>query len=323
MAARGDRSRRNKPSKAGPSASTTPEIEAEVLQQLAELGLVVPVRDPNRPHTNTEGRCWKVGMAGLPAKGGGSFHGRFPCRSRGCDGCASLWANQEMAQFRQAQPDFVGLSPITTENLSYRPSTDKIDARALWVTSVLTPPESLKLLKGPDRHAARRRLVVQGHPVEYVVVPCDGVAVVVASADLTEEKARGRPLTAPTSGWWLPTAVAHFFLHRVLSSTAVCGRIFWTKGWRPKEEQPLKRAHVIAAPPRITETAHRILRSEGYVFTPSGPSWSSEDPMDVLLDAKRRAETVLEDPRCSVCDVVIGPDDDHWWRDGAGPMRGV
>ena len=38
--------------------------------------------------------------------------------------------------------------------------------------------------------------------------------------------------------------------------------------------------------------------------------------MDILLDAKRRAERFWEDPRCSACSVVIGVEDHHWWRDG-------
>ena len=294
---------------------STEDVEAEVLRRLAEVGLLVPTREPNRPHTKTEERCWKVGLAGFRASGGSSFHGRFPCNSRGCEACAFKWADQEMAEFRREHPDFVGVSPIAKENLVYRACADKLPPGALWVTSATTPPESVSLLK--DRLATRcKRLRVKGQPVEYVVIPCDGAVIIVATADLTEGKAQGRPLVAPTSGQWLEGAVADLFFHRVLSSTAVCGRIFWSAAWKPKEEKSERKVYVIAGPPRITQTAHQILFSEGYVFTASGPSWTSEDPVDVLFEAKRRAERFWEDPRCSACSVAIGVEDHHGWHDG-------
>jgi hypothetical protein len=189
------------------------------------------------------------------------------------------------------------------------------------VTSVLTPPESVKLLK--DRTATRRkRLVVKGQAVEYVVVPCDGVAMIFASADLAEEKAGGRPLIAPASGWWLPTAVADLILYRVLCSTAVCGRIFWTTEWKPKEQKPQKKAHVIAGSPLVTETAWRILTSEGYEYDPSASPWQREDPVGVLHDAKERAERFWDNPRCTACNTGITRDAEHWWRDGQARCGG-
>jgi hypothetical protein len=145
-----------------------------------------------------------------------------------------------------------------------------------------------------------------------VLVPCHGATVIVSTADLTGKNARGRPQLAPTSGWWCPVAVAVLFLIRTLTSTAVNGRIWWTKGWKP--DKPARKVYAATGSALVAQTAYKILSSEGYEFKAQGPSWISEDPVDVLREAMSRAGKFWSDPHCSACDAQITPDTEYWWR---------
>jgi hypothetical protein len=291
------------------------EIEAQVLQRLAEVGLVVPTRDPNRPHTKTEQRCEQGGAVGFPVGGGKSFFYRPRCKSKGCPrGCAELLVAWEMVRISHCHPGFVGIEDVHRNSPAYVTNADKIPHDALWVTSVATPPEDPRLVK--ERVNKRvERLVRSGLKVECVLVPCDGATIIVSTVELADQKVRGRKQLAPTSGWWCPPGVALLVLSRTLASTAVNGRIWWTKGWKPVK--PPKRAHVVSGSALIAKTACRILQSENYEF--SGPSWAAmweDDPHEVLHDAKDSAERFWLDPRCTICDAEIGPQEDYWWRAG-------
>jgi hypothetical protein len=138
--------------------------------------------------------------------------------------------------------------------------------------------------------------------------------IVICTADLARANVRGRRALAPTSGWWCPNAAAHLYLERVLGSTAVCGRVSWSTRWHP-EDLP-KKALAVVGSKLITMTVQRILLSEGFEYDPEALSWVRNDPLDVLRDTKRRAEAFWADPKCAVCDIVIKPDDEHWWRHG-------
>ncbi len=167
--------------------------------------------------------------------------------------------------------------------------------------------------------ALKERLLTRirrlGRPVEHVVVPCDGVAIVASTADLDEEQNLGRPHVSPTSGRWLPLDVAALFLDRVLSSTAVLGHVFWSEGWKADEEEPGDGIFT-SGRPLITETACRILWSEGYEFDRSATDWGPDVADDILLGAQRRAQEFWSHPRCAACDTAITPDDKYWWQEG-------
>ena len=60
------------------------QFEDDVLRRLAGHGLVVPTRDPNRPHTKTELKCGKKGANGVPLEGGRSFFWKPWCKAKGC-----------------------------------------------------------------------------------------------------------------------------------------------------------------------------------------------------------------------------------------------
>lgn len=294
------------------------DIEDDVLARLADLGLVVPTRDPNRQHTKTELRCWKWGVVGVKGapKGGKPFKGRHPCKRPGCEGCVERWAEQEMSGLVQAEPDFVGIGPVYRQlPLAYTAKPDKIPA--LWVATVPTPPESVGTLS--ERLGTRTKR--QGGVVKHVVIPCDGAAILVADADLAGRQTRGRPPLAPTSGWWLPLPVVHLFVRRVLQSRAVRGQIRWPEGWEPLPPEKPK-SHTISGPPHIVDTAWAILHSEGYVHNPNASPWDREDPVDRLLDARRRAAKFWADPRCSECSGTIARSERLWWHESR-PFCGI
>jgi len=294
----------------------TADVEEAILGQLAAIGLVVPVRDPNRPHTLTEQRCWKWGVVGVrKGQRGGAYKGRRPCKSWGCSGCAEWQAGNELTNVRASQGDFVGIHHISKENLAYMANADKRTGDGLWVTTVPTPPENTSKLRERIGTRRRRLMTTKGVPAECVVVPCDGMTVIVADADLAEDQPKGRPKVAPTTGFWLPVAVALLFLERTLASAAVRGQIRWTDAWQPEKPEP--KSIAISGTPLVTDTAWKILWSEGYEYNPDATGWDLPwDPKDVLLEAKRRAEEFWADPRCGDCEVLIAPDDKHWWRDG-------
>ncbi len=291
-------------------------VEDQILQRLAEIGLVVPTRDPNRPKTKTEQRCGTRGAVGVSREGGSSFHYHPRCKSWGCSHGAKERADREMRRVCESYPAFVGVDEVCSGYPAYATNADKIPRDVLWVTSVPTPPESPRTVK--ERVNKRvGRLVLGGVSVECVLVPCDGATIIVSTADLAEEKVRGRKQLAPALGWWCPTGVALPFLKATLASTAVNGRVWWSKGWRVGR-QP-KRAYVVSGAELVTKTAYRILKSETYEFT--GSFWEA-DPNSVLLDATRRAENFWADPQCTACATGITPDSDHWWRDGQ-PLCGT
>lgn len=285
---------------------------ASVLRQLAEEGLGVPARDPSRPHTAKEESCGRRGAVGVPVGGGGPFFYRPRCRSWGCSDGAKRRADSEMGPIRDSYLNsaFVGIHDVCSWSFCTSPERRQMAVPALWVTTVPTPPEDPKAVK--ERvHQRVSRLVKGGVAVECVLVPCDGATVIVSSADLGEELTRGRKHLAPTSGWWCEPTGALLFLERTLTSTAVNGRVWWSKGW--KAPKPPKRAHVVSGRSGlVTKSAWRILLSEGYSF--AGSHW--EDPRGDLLEATRRAQKFWDDPHCAQCNDVIAPDEDHWWRDG-------
>lgn len=279
-------------------------------RRLAEVGLLVPARNPARPHTKTEEKCGKKGAVGVPVGGGRPFHYNPRCKSKGCRRCAQEKADWEMQRIQAWRPDFVGIEQVPGKGPEYPTNADKPPGDRLWVTMVPTPPEDPGAVK--ERVNKRvGRLVRSGMALECVLVPCDGVTVIISTADLAERKVRGRPPVAPTSGRWLPNDLALEFLKRILTSTAINGRVWWTGGWKP--EKPPKRAYAISGDSLITETAWRILWSDDYQFTGSG--WDV-DPQGVLLEAKERSERFWADPRCTSCDDEVTPKDDHWWREG-------
>ena len=292
--------------------ATRDDVEEVVLGELADLGLVVPPRDPSRPHTNNELRCWKVGVTGLPSKGGKAWKGRHPCKGPGCESCADSWADGKMSGLRRTYGDFVPLDPVYRTALStYRAKRDKLAEPCLWVTSVATPPDTSKAVKVRMKTRAKRL----SEDVTWVAIPCDAMTVVVATADLAQAQERGRHLDPPTSGIWLPAPVALLYVQAVLASTAVCGRLDWPDPWAPVE--PVKQKnYTISGPPLITDTAWRILTSEGYTFEPGGSKWIGDDPDDVLQTAKRRAIAFWADPTCEACGTIIAPDDKYWWQEG-------
>ncbi len=293
------------------------EIEDQLLRCLAQAGLVVPTRDPHRPHTKTEQKCGKKGGVGVPIEGGRTFYWRPWCHSKGCEHCAVDKAAWDMGQIRKWPSTFVGKEEVCSSLLVYPTNADKLPWYWLWVTVVPTPPDHPGAVK--ERVNTRVcRLVRSGVGVECVLVPCDGVTVIVSTADLAEARGRGRKQVAPTSGRWLPTDLVLDYLERTLASTAVNGRVWWTKGWKP--EDPPKKAYAVTGEVLITKTAHRILISEGYEF--DGPSVWEADPVSVLLDAKRRAERFWADPRCDMCATAIAPKEPYWWRDGQ-PLCGI
>jgi len=87
--------------------------------------------------------------------------------------------------------------------------------------------------------------------VDCVLVPCDGATVIVSTANLAEEKIRGRNQLAPNFGWWCPADVAVLFLTRTLAATNVNGRVWWSKAWRQKKAP--KRAYVVSGPELVTK----------------------------------------------------------------------
>ena len=250
--------------------------------------------------------------------GGRSFFYRPRCKGKGCPKrCPELDAVWQMDRIRRCDPAFVGIEDVCGGSFpAYAANADKISGSALWVASVLTPPEDPHLVK--ERVNKRvQRLIKSGVKVECVLVPSDGMTIIVSTADLAEEKVRGRKQLAPTSGLWCPPCVALLFLSRTLASTAVNGRVWWTTGWQAPK--PPKRAWALSGrTDMVTKTAYRILQSENYEF--SGSLWD-DDPMDVLLDARGRAESFWDDPRCTRCDGEISREDDHWWHGSA--MCGV
>ena len=222
-----------------------------------------------------------------------------------------------MEPIRAWRTEFVGIDQVSSKGLpAYPKNADKLSGGALWVAVVDTPPDDPKGVK--ERVQTRvRRLMRSGMAVGCVLVPCDGVTVIVSTSDLAEAKARGRRQLAPTSGRWCPTGLVLQFLERTLASTAVNGRVWWTDGWKP-DERP-KKAYGISGDARVAFTAYRILESEDYEFT--GSRWDA-DPISVLLDAQKRAERFWADPRCAICDAEIAPKDKYRWRDGT-PLCGV
>lgn len=296
--------------------------QEDVRDQLVDHGLVVPTRDPNRSHTKSENSCFKVGFVALPGKKGGkAYHGAHPCKGWGCPTCAPWRAEHETTKVQPLDgpgADFVGKEPIDKKFSAYGLQADKI-AGWLWVTTVPSPPELVGKVK--ERLAVRvKRAKRQGQAVEYLVIPCDGVIVVVATADLGERKARGRPPAAPTSGTWVPAEVGQLYVRSVLASTAVNGQLTWSSGWEPDKAEP-RGDHLARGGPLATETAARILWSEGYVWDPTPRSgwWPGDDPVDVLEEAIDRAKAFLDAPGCSLCSVAIDPKDKrtkYWWRNG-------
>lgn len=296
--------------------------EAPDLQQLADLGLVVPIRDPNRPHTKSEDSCFKVGFVAVPGKKGGkAYYGAHPCKGWGCPTCAPWRAEHETTKVQPLdgqRADFVGKEPISSESSVYGLQADKIPG-GLWVTTLPSPPELVGKVK--ERLAVRvKRARRQGQVVEYLVIPCDGIIVVAATADLGERKTRGRPPAAPTSGSWVTAETAQLYVRQVLASMAVNGQLTWSPGWEPDKVEP-RGDHLVQGSPLATETAARILWSDGYVYDPTPRSgwWLGDCPDDVLQDALTRAKAFLETPRCSLCAVAIDPRDKktrYWWRDG-------
>jgi hypothetical protein len=118
---------------ANPAAEDRPSIEDEILARLAEIGLVV-TRDPNRPTTVTEQRCFTWGYVGFTRNRRRAVHGRHPCKCWGCPRCAPRRAAREMAKFPRSQADFVGLSQVFRKFLVCTEKTDKVPDGCLWVT---------------------------------------------------------------------------------------------------------------------------------------------------------------------------------------------
>ena len=292
---------------AGPN-ETPQQFEDEVLRRLAEEGLVVPTRDPHRPHTKTEERCWKIGVAGVARKGGMAFNGRHPCKRPGCEGCATRWADRQLSGLLRAYGGFVGLEHVYREPLLlYTPKSDKVPDHCLWVPTVPMPPPTPGQLKGRLNTRARR----SSTPATLMVIPCDGLGVVVSTADMSQSQGQGRPVEQPTFGFFLPVAVAFVYLRAVLSSRAVCGRLDWPTAWKP-EEPTTSSAYTITGDPIVTDTVWRILTSNGYRWDPGQSWWDREDPMDVLYTAKRQAEAFWANPLCEACGGTITPRTQHW-----------
>jgi len=84
------------------SGSPQTDIEDAVLERLAEIGLTVPTRDPLRPHTKAEGRCFKTGGVGFPGGRGKPWHGPHPCECPGCRDCAPRRAERQLSGLRRA-----------------------------------------------------------------------------------------------------------------------------------------------------------------------------------------------------------------------------
>lgn len=291
--------------------------EESILRRLTdEHGLVVPTRDPSRAPTKEQAKCGRYPAIGVPRAGGRPFSYLIRCHSLGCQGCAPDEAARRIHRLREPAAGFVGEWHVSQSVLAYPLIADK-PFGWLAIMVVPTPPDDRS--KVMERISTRARRASTGdHRVNYVTVPCDGQVLILADADLTKQKQTGHPLTSPTSGWWCEPGVAQLFLRATLESTAVNGRIGWSREWDPGPRQ--SQAIVVSGkPPVVINTAYSILCSEGYHYDASP---FALDPKAVLLDASNRAESWVEDPDCSECGAKVQyPDDDVWWSAGRARCR--